>query len=495
MASFLNAKVEPPAVESSAALRKLIHAKRRGGQVAEALVLTQLGARIARHEQVADSPDEMSRMALERYLELMPDDAEVRQLLEQLTPEFTQAPSRSNVRRLLFWALFITCGISTAGVIHFNGLPLLNDPPLPPVPVARVKLPPVIQVPVAAKEPENSIPIVIRAVGDVVLGSDFPRNRLPGKNDKERIASLHQELRSADIVLGNLEGVLFNKGLSRKDVSKRGLYSFRMPESYAATLHEMGFDVMSLANNHSMDFGEEGLKSTIRALKAEGVQPMGVPGAEMAIVKVRNTFVAFLNYSYLPDFTQLGDEQRIADDIKRARAAADLVMVTVHGGKEGVVAIGAPSGDEYYMNEYRGDILKFAHLAIDSGASAVFGHGPHVVRPYEVYKDKPIFFSLGNFVGYRSLSTRGKLANSIIAEVRFSPKGKLLGAGVIPLKLDRSGIPSVDYSTASLNTLDGLLDEQLEKRPVLELAMRPAVEKIFRTQALPEKNASPISRP
>ena len=196
----------------------------------------------------------------------------------------------------------------------------------------------------------------------------------------------------------------------------------------------------------------------------------------------------------LPAFTQLGDEQRISDDIKRARTAADLVVVTVHGGKEGVIAIGAPSGDEYYMSEYRGDILRFAHLAIDSGASAVFGHGPHVVRPYEVYKDKPIFFSLGNFVGYRSLSTRGKLANSIIAEVRFSPKGKLLGAGVIPLKLDRSGIPSVDYSTASLNTLDSLLDEQLDKRPVLELAIRPVVEKNFQTQALPEQNGLTISR-
>lgn len=154
-----------------------------------------------------------------------------------------------------------------------------------------------------------------------------------------------------------------------------------------------------------------------------------------------------------------------------------MVVVTVHGGKEGVAAAGAPSGDEYYMNEYRGDILKFSHLAIDAGASAVFGHGPHVVRPYEIYKDKPIFFSLGNFVGYRSLSTRGKLAHSIIAEVRFSPQGKLLGAGVIPLKLDRSGIPQADYSITNLDMLDGLLDEQLEKRPVLQLAARaPAVE-------------------
>ena len=117
----------------------------------------------------------------------------------------------------------------------------------------------------------------------------FPDIACPVETTRNASPRCSQELRNADIVLGNLEGVLSDQGMSRKDVSKRGLYAFRMPESYAATLHEMGFDVMSLANNHSMDFGAEGLKSTIRALKAEGVQPMGVPGAEMAIVKVRNS--------------------------------------------------------------------------------------------------------------------------------------------------------------------------------------------------------------
>jgi hypothetical protein len=104
------------------------------------------------------------------------------------------------------------------------------------------------------------------------------------------------------------------------------------------------------------------------------------------------------------------------------------------------------------------------------------------VRPYEIYKGQPIFFSLGNFVGYRSLSTSGMLANSIIAEVRFSPTGKLLGAGVIPLRLDKSGIPAADYSAANLSALDGLLAEQLEKRPVLELAMLPKTEDAIQAQ-------------
>jgi hypothetical protein len=471
----------PPA-ESSTALRALIDAKRKRGQAAEALVLARLGVRIARHERVTNR-DEISRLAMARYLELMPEDEEVARMLALLPKE--SAPTlRLTVRRKLLWSLFSLCGLSGAAEIYLNGLPL-PEPEVPKVRVVYVKLPPpvaVSAVPVVVKE-EIFPPIVIRAVGDVVLGSDFPKYRLPGKSDRKRIASLREELKNADIVVGNLEGVLSDHGKSRKDVSKHGMYTFRMPEGYAATLHEMGFDVMSLANNHALDFGTEGLESTLRALKAEGIQPVGVPGAEVAIVKIRNTSVAFLNYSYLPAFTRLDDEARISAEIKQARETADMVMVTVHGGKEGEVAIGTPDGDEYFMNEYRGDILKFAHLAIDSGASAVFGHGPHVVRPFELYKDKPVFFSLGNFVGYRSLSTKGKLANSIIAEVRFDTKGKLLRAGVIPLKLDRSGIPSVDYSSSSLNTLDGLLDERLEKRPVLELALRSASEEVKVVQA------------
>jgi hypothetical protein len=443
--------------------------------MAEALVLARLGVRIATRERLSGSRDEMSRMALARYLELMPDDEDVRGALQQL------AAPRPVVRRGFLWSLFVCCSLSAAGAIHLYGLPPMFRSAQASVPVAAVSMPHAVSASSVAaaataplkKKAADATPIVIRAVGDVVLGSDFPRRRLPGEEDKVRMAALRKELRNADIVVGNLEGVLSDHGRSRKDTSRPGLYTFRMPEGYAATLREMGFDVLSLANNHSLDFGTEGLESTINALKAEGIQPVGVPGAEVAVVKVRDSSVAFLNYSYLPAFARLDDEERVRAEISRARATADLVVVTVHGGKEGTIAAGTPSGDEYFMDEYRGNVLKFSHLAIDAGASAVFGHGPHVVRPFEIYKGKAVFFSLGNFVGYRSLSTRGKLAHSIVAEVRFSPEGKLLGAGVIPLKLDRSGIPVADYSAATLDVLDGLLDEQLEKRPVLELAVRP----------------------
>jgi len=497
-----------PAPESSTVLRALIHNKRLSGELAEALILARMGAQALQslqQEGASTLPDDVSRVALLRYLELMPEDAQARQQLELLGP--TQAaqpaplqpaplpgpgpqsqPAPSRLRHLWPLSLLALAGLVSAASVHFNGLPQLlapapvNAPARPVASVASVApaasiLPPVLSTSSAPVTPPapDSAPIVIRAVGDVVLGSDYPQRRLPSASDKQRMAALRLELRHADIVVGNLEGVLSDKGPARKDVSKAGFFTFRMPTAYAATLREMGFDVLSLANNHSMDFGAQGLESTLGALRANGIAPVGVPGAERATLKIRNTTVAFLNYSYLPAFALLSDGERIRADIEQARSAADLVIVTVHGGKEGADAIGTPQGDEYFMHEYRGDLRKFARLAIDAGASAVFGHGPHLVRPYELYRDKPIFYSLGNFVGYRSLSTQGKLANSIVAEVRLSPQGQLLGAGIIPLRLDHSGIPAVDYSADNVQTLSGLLLDKLAQRPVLELATRQAI--------------------
>lgn len=548
----------------SAALRAVVQRKRARGQLTESLILMRMGVQASRQAGAAQGlePDDVSRLALQRYLELMPDDTDVRRALHALgeapagsatgsgtdgppaptsiatstaaapatlpVPPAPPAPGRlrglwARQHRLVMLlglpvAGLVAAGLASAGLRPWEPLSVWWQPPAqsvqpaqpaqqavqPPGHTSPVATPPADAVVAAAQRPpspaasapanavvaapappastttaptaEDSQPIVIRAVGDVVLGSDYPEHRLPTAADRQRITALRRELRQADVVVGNLEGVLSDTGASRKDARKPGLYTFRMPTSYALTLRDMGFDVMSLANNHSMDFGAQGLASTLAALRANGIAPMGVPGAEVATVTVRGTRVAFLNYSYLPAFVRMDDARRITADIVHARASADWVVVSVHGGREGQGASGLPQGDEYFMQEYRGDLARFARMAIDAGASAVLGHGPHVVRPFELYRGKPVFYSLGNFVGYRSLSTQGKLAHSIVAEVRFSPQGELLGAGIIPLKLDRSGIPVVDYSPDNLQALSGLLLEKLDHRPVLNLSVNTTTQ-------------------
>jgi hypothetical protein len=466
-------------ISGSAALRELIHSKRKSGQLQAALTLAKLGRRIVMQGSGKAKAEEVSRKTFELYLELTSDDAEVQFALQSLTTKIKPSTTRHNYLRTALMCLLLFTGVSAVWVRSY-GVPF-NDLFLPEPKIAKTSMP-VVAKPVATNYSSQASsgasssvtgaslqPIVIRAVGDVVLGSNYPRNRLPDDTHKKRIADLSQTFKGADIVVGNLEGVLYDQGESRKDISQSGYYVFRMPESYASTLREMGFNVLSMANNHSMDFGVEGLKATKRALLAETIQPSGVPGGDIAVLNIRNTKVVFLSYSYLSNMSSMNNEVQVKSDIERAKQTASIVIVTVHAGGEGEEAGGTPETDEYFLNEYRGNIRKFATLVIDAGANAVFGHGPHLVRPYEIYQGKPIFFSLGNFVGFGSLSKAGKLGSSIVAEVRLSPQGDLLGAGIIPLKMDEWGIPSPDYSSKTLATLDGLLDKNLDKQPILEL--------------------------
>lgn len=469
-------------ISGSAALRDLIHSRRKSGQLQAALTLAKLGRRIVMQCGGKTKADEISRKTFELYLELTPDDAEVKFALQSLTTQFKPIKNRPNYLRFAFLGALLFTGVIAVWIQSY-GSPF-NDFFLSEPKIAKASTPVVVKPLVtnyssqASSRASSSVaiasqkPIVIRAVGDVVLGSNYPRDRLPDDANKKRIADLSQTFKGADIVVGNLEGVLYDQGESRKDISQSGYYAFRMPESYASTLREMGFNVLSMANNHSMDFGVDGLRATKRALLAETIQPSGVPGGDLAVLNIRNTKVAFLSYSYLSNMSSMNNEVQVKSDIERAKQTASIVVVTVHAGGEGEEAGGTPEADEYFLNEYRGNIRKFATLVIDSGANAVFGHGPHLVRPYEVYKGKPIFFSLGNFVGYGSLSKAGKLGSSIVAEVRLNSQGELIGAGIIPLKMDEWGIPSPDYSSKTLATLDGLLDKNLEKQPILELKVQ-----------------------
>ncbi len=474
------------AVELTVSLRAMINQKRRQGQTSEPLLLARLGAQFCRQNKKLKQYDEVSRIIFDRYLEFIPDDQQVRQASAKLLVLSDRRQKKLPWRfsRMLIIGLIFAAG-TVAGVFHhytFN-YDVATSKAVDPLPEKQsasvgtvIKLskkspdklmkakqlkpekPPIIKALYIDKRP-----ITIRAVGDIVLGNSYHSPRLPGKDEIARITALQKNFAEADIILGNLEGVLLDQGMSRKDISLPGIFSFRMPESYASVLKNIGFDVLSLANNHALDFGEKGLESTVENLSQQGIKPIGVPDAQVAFVRVKNTTVAFLAYSYIPGLNNMGNRKQISNDIKSALRQANLVMISVHAGKEGINAVGMPSGDEYYKGEYRGNIVRFSEYVIDNGASAVFGHGPHVVRPYKIYKGKPIFFSLGNFIGYKTLSTRGNKAFSVIAEVSFSADGKLIGAGVIPLKLNKIGIPAVDYSYANLANLEKLLNKKLKK--------------------------------
>ncbi len=250
----------------------------------------------------------------------------------------------------------------------------------------------------------------IAAVGDIMLGGTAGPEMQKYRYDYpfERTQSL---LKQAQIVFGNLEGPL-TKGGATATPKK---YVFRSPpDKVAPALARAGFNIVSLANNHSLDYGPQGLEDTRAALEKAGIQGVGA-GRNSAeartpvyIVKDGAT-VAFLAYSLTfpeefwagPDKpgTAFGHEQDVRADVAAARQKADIVVVSFHWGQEG-------------KTELRDYQVQLAHAAIDTGASAVLGHHPHILQAVERYQDGVILYSLGNFAfgSFSNTATRSVIA-------------------------------------------------------------------------------------
>ena len=234
-------------------------------------------------------------------------------------------------------------------------------------------------------------------VGDIMPGTTFPDSRLPEKDGATLFKDVDSILTAADVAAGNMEGALADEGETTKKGGKFS-YSFRVPTRYGKLIADAGFDFMSMANNHAFDFGLDGVKSTEATLHSNGIAYSGIGGRkESAIVErngIRYGFCAFGHNSYT---LKHADQENVKRIIGNLREKADIVIVSFHGGAEGTAHKHLPQGKEMFLGENRGDLRNFAHFCIDNGADVVYGHGPHVVRAVELYKNHFIAYSLGNF--------------------------------------------------------------------------------------------------
>lgn len=234
------------------------------------------------------------------------------------------------------------------------------------------------------------------AVGDIML-SRMVAQRMHRYGPHYPFASTTDFIRSADIAFGNLE-----TSITPGDDVQPMEMSFRADPEAAQALKDAGFDVLSLANNHTPNFGEEGLRDTLRYLDEAGVSHAGAgmnsaQAHEPAFFTVRGitfAFLAFNDHDVVPADYEAGEDHagtaimRIKDmtaAVQAAKAKADIVIVSMHSGVE-------------YQSLPDDSQIAFAHAAIDAGAEMVIGHHPHVVETQETYKGKYIFYSLGNFV-------------------------------------------------------------------------------------------------
>jgi hypothetical protein len=261
--------------------------------------------------------------------------------------------------------------------------------------------------------------LTISAVGDIMPGTDFPENVLPDDDGLSFFDAVTPILSSTDVAFGNFEGVLLDGGEPVKQCKdKRICFLFRTPTRYATYLKLAGFDVMSLANNHARDFGEDGRTSSMNALDAVGIRHSGREGTTASFI-ANGRRIALAAFAPNVGSNSLNDPDIAKALVAGLASSHDVVIVSFHGGAEGNGAEKMPFAREIFAGEDRGNVVEFARSMIDSGADIVLGHGPHVVRPMEIYHGRLIAYSLGNFATYYGISVEGirGLAPILIAQL------------------------------------------------------------------------------
>jgi len=270
----------------------------------------------------------------------------------------------------------------------------------------------------------------ISAVGDIMLDASA-KPTLTKLGYDYPFMQMRQFFADSQIVFGNLEGPLTDRGTPEQDKT----FIFRSPpKKVSIALKKAGFNIVSLANNHTLDYGAEGLSQTIEVLETAGIKHVGagsnlVAARQPAIFEVNGQRIAILAYSMtLPKSfyagennagTAFGHVKHVREDVIAARKKADIVLVSFHWGQE-------------RKTKLRNYQVRLAHVAIDSGASAVIGHHPHILQGIERYKDGLIFYSLGNFT-FGSYSTGA--TRSAVAKLRFN-KGRLQDARLFPININ-----------------------------------------------------------
>ncbi|RKG88348.1 CapA family protein [Corallococcus sp. CA049B] len=279
----------------------------------------------------------------------------------------------------------------------------------------------------------------IRAAGDLMLGTTVPEGYLPPEGGGSVIAAVRPLLEDADLTFVNLEGPLCDTGKTTKCRSPANCYAFRSPTSFGEYLKEAGVDVVSTANNHSGDFGEECRRATESTLDTLGIAWSGPPGS-VATVERNGLKIGLVAFHTSAGCNHLNNLPTATALVKQTAATHDIVIVSFHGGAEGGKALHVPAGREMFFGEDRGDLRVFTHAVVDAGAHLVLGHGPHVARAMEFYQGRLIAYSMGNFATYGRFNLKGPQGLGMILEVELDSRGGFSNGRILPTKQVGAGI-------------------------------------------------------
>jgi capsule synthesis protein PGA_cap len=338
-----------------------------------------------------------------------------------------------------------------------------TPPPPQPRPVAdTLELPPSPLLEPSQPAPRLYAPVSLAFTGDINLGTTTLEDGIPPDSGRSLLDPARPSL-SGDLVVGNFEGVLADTGTSTKclivkpapkrkksksrppepPAIRRNCYAFRTPIGLAPRLVEAGFTDLNLANNHSNDLGAPGRESTERTLDSLGLRRYG-PLGRIVVDTIRRgdslTTVGLIGFTTYPFAYDLLDIERSHAVVDSVRPLVDVLIVTFHGGAEGVNAQHTGEVAESLGKEPRGELRRWARAVIDAGADAVIGHGPHVLRGMEFYRGRLIAYSLGNFLTYRGFNLDGPLGITGVLRLEFAVDRTLRRARLVPMvQLPRRG--------------------------------------------------------
>ncbi|OFZ31753.1 MAG: hypothetical protein A2622_00455 [Bdellovibrionales bacterium RIFCSPHIGHO2_01_FULL_40_29] len=271
-----------------------------------------------------------------------------------------------------------------------------------------------------------------------MMGTAFPSwSYLPSDQGQSLFKQAAPYIQASDIRFGNFEGTFF-EGTEQQDGKATGAnrYLFKTPTYYTDRLVDAGFNVMSVANNHSRDFGLSGLATTKAALIMAGIQYASKEG-DVAYFTVRNLKIALLAVDYKSGPRNINYPQSIYKEIQKLKTKNHIVIVSVHAGAEGNQATHTPMLQEIFLGEKRGNSVEFARTAVDFGADALLIHGPHVPRGMEIYRDRIILYSLGNFATGKGINIGGVAGLAPLAQLKLNSKGEFQKGRIVSFVQNR----------------------------------------------------------
>jgi poly-gamma-glutamate capsule biosynthesis protein CapA/YwtB (metallophosphatase superfamily) len=317
--------------------------------------------------------------------------------------------------------------------------------------------------------------VTLAAVGDLMLANVIAQN-MAARGVDQPFAAVAPYLQQADITFGNLEGTFTERGIARPKN-----FTFRTPQSLAGGLLNAGFDLLSLGNNHMMDFGPEGLHDTIDTLNYLGIPHAGAGNNEAearapVILEANGLRIGFLAYvnvgqeigSGYVNETAAADADspgvawarpsEVAADVAALRPQVDVVVISMHIGIEGA----------FVLREWQ---LETARAAIDAGAALVLGHHAHVLQRIEHYGEGVIIYGLGNFVF--------DVANPDLNNTR---------SVIAYFELTRDGVSGYDFVPAVINVFEN------RPEPVVDASGLPILLHILGRQELPPDPQPPAGQ-